>query len=277
MGDFADRLRAIREDAYGERGKSAFARAVGIPITSYENYEQGRLPTMDIVVKMMAATRVNPRWLFHGKGPQYLNKDTDLPPAEDAVSLIADLLQEKQRLKEDLKRAGQGQKPAVQVIPVGMNPRKWLAERGRIEIEAEKHVAVPILRPEILVRRPRNVLDLESEGWLLCPRSAIKHPKTTAAFEVEDNGMLPTIPKGSLAVVDYFIQDPHRIYKGRNRLVAVRTKDGSCVVRLLEKAEKHWLAVPTTPSQKNQPTAWLQEGKAGCPTVGKVVLTLAFC
>ena len=61
MKDFAERLGKIREHAFGKNGRSAFARALGIPLTSYLNFEHGRVPPMDIVVKMMTLTRANPR------------------------------------------------------------------------------------------------------------------------------------------------------------------------------------------------------------------------
>ena len=63
-----ERLIEIRRKRYGERGKSAFARDLGIPVTSYVHYENGRLPPADLLVKIAQVGEVSLDWLLTGDG-----------------------------------------------------------------------------------------------------------------------------------------------------------------------------------------------------------------
>ena len=275
MKDFAERLGAIREDAFGENGRSAFARALGIPLTSYLNFENGRVPPMDIVVKMMGLTRVNPRWLVHGEGPQHLPEGVELPPAEDAASLLTALLDENAKLKEQLLAAKRSTHPAVLVVPADVDPKEWLAAQGQIQAAADEHVAVPTLSGKNAAAPPENVFEADRDGWLLCPRSAIKHPKATFGFRVQDDAMAPTVPRGSLVGIDCSVRDPERLLKAGRGLVAVRGQSRSCVVRQLVKAEKHWLFVLTDPAGAADTLVWSPGERAECPVIGRVVFVLA--
>jgi len=271
MKGFAERLGQIRKAAYGKHGRSAFARALGIPLTSYLNFENGRVPPMNIIVKMMELTRVNPRWLVHGEGAQYLPQDVELPPAEDAASLLTALLDENARLKEQVLAAKRSTHPAILVIPADVDPKTWLAEQGQIQAAADEHVAVPILLGKNAENPPENVFEADKDGWLLCSRSAIKHPKATFGFRVQDDAMAPTVPEGSLVGVDCSVQDPERLLKAGSGLVAVRHRSEGCVLRQLVKAKEHWLFLSTATSEKHPPIVWVEGAETGCPIVGRVV------
>ena len=276
MKDFAERLGEIREAAYGKHGRSAFARALGIPLTSYLNFENGRVPPMDIVVKMMALTRVNPRWLVHGEGSQYLPKEVELAPAADSASLLTALLDENARLKEQLLVAKRSTHPAILVVPADADPKEWLAERGQIQAAADEHVAVPVLSGAAAAAPPENVFEADKDGWLLCPRSAIKHPKATFGFRVQDDGMAPAVPQGSLVGVDCSVRDPEQLRKAGSGLVAVRDTSEDCVIRHLVKAEKHWLFLPADPSE-HSPIVWAEGGEMPCPVIGRVAFLFVGC
>jgi hypothetical protein len=275
MKDFAERLGEIREAAYGKHGRSAFARALGIPLTSYLNFENGRVPPMDIVVKMMALTRVNPRWLVHGEGPQYLPEGVELPPAEDAASLLTELLDENAGLKEQLLAVKRSTHPAVLVVPADIDPKEWRTAQGRIQAAADEHVAVPVLSGPNAVVPPENVFEADRDGWLLCPRSAIKHPKATFAFCAQDGAMAPAIPEGSLVGVDCSVRDPERLLKAGSGLVAARDTLGGCVVRQLVKAEKHWVFLTANQSGNHPPIVWAEGADVPCPVIGRVVFVFA--
>jgi len=275
MADFAERLASIREEAFGERGRSAFARALSIPLTSYLNFENGRVPPMDIIVKMMALTRVNPRWLVHGKGPRLLPEETELPPAEDAASLVSALLEEKAKLRREqlaTKRAGQ---PRVLVMPADADPQQWIAAQGGVSAVAGEYVAVPVLSGEAAAKPPENVLEADGEGWMLWLRSAVKHPKSTFAMRVDDNAMEPAVPEGSLVGIDCSERDPAKIHRRGGAFVAVRNPRQGCVIRRLERAEEHWLFLPASPSAGAEPTVWADGSGEECPVVGKVLFVSA--
>jgi len=271
MKDFAERLGKTREAAFGRTGRSAFARALGIPLTSYLNFEHGRVPPMDIIVKMMTLTRVNPRWLVHGEGPQYLPRDVELPPAEDAASLVAALLEQNAKLEEQLLAAKRSAHPAVLVVPADVAPKEWLAGHGQIQAASEEYVAVPILSGKNAENPPENVFEADRDGWALCPRSAVRHPKSTFATRVEDDAMAPAIPQGSLVGVDCSIRDPRKLCKDAGAAVAVRDPRLGCTVRRIEKADQHWLFLPASRSEENKAVVWSEGGGTECPAIGAVI------
>ena len=275
MKNFIERLGSIREEALGKNGRSAFARALGIPLTSYLNFENGRVPPMDIVVKMMTLTRVDPQWLVHGEGAQYLPRDVQLPPSEDAASLLAGLLGENANLKEQLLAAKRSTHPAVLVVPADVEPKEWLAVQGQTQAAADEHVALPVLSGANAAVPPENVFEADRDSWALCPRAAVKHPKATFAKRVEDDAMAPAIPRESLVGVDCSTRDPRKLCREGGTVVAVRDSRLNCVIRRLERAETHWLFLATNPSEQHPPMVWAEGAEVPCPVIGRVVSVFA--
>jgi len=273
---FVERLSSIREEAFGKSGRSAFARTLGIPLTSYLNFEHGRVPPVDVLVKMVAVTRVNPRWLVHGKGPQRLPEGAEVPPIEDAASLVADLLEENARLKEELRATKRETHPAVLVVPADVDPKAWLAEQGRVQAAADEYVAVPVLSGANAATPSENVFEAEKDGWAVCPRSAISHPKATFAFRMQDDAMAPAIPEGSIVAIDCSVRGPERLVKSGG-LAAIRVSRSGCTIRRVEKADQHWLFLPANPSEENKAVVWSASGGTECPVIGVVVSVFVAC
>jgi len=274
MADVAERLARIRKEAYGERGRSEFARALGIPLTSYLNYENGRVPPIEIVVKMMALTRVNPQWLLHGKRPQYLPERTELPATEDVASLLSELLQENARVRDELLKTRRAARPAVLVVPQGMDAGTWLEEQDSIRATADEYVAVPILSGKAAANPPDSVSEAESDSWALFPRSVVKHPKSTFAMYVQDDAMEPAVPNGVLAAVDRSVRDVRQIWKSGRRLVVIQRDKSDCLVRRLAKAGRHWVFLSEEPSSNTAPIVWGDEGGNEHTVVGVVASVL---
>lgn len=90
--DVHERLAWVRAKRFGRRGQAAFARALGIAPTTYAHYEKDICPPMQLAAKMVAAARVNPRWLWHGIGSPFLPEGLQIPTAADPASLIGALL-----------------------------------------------------------------------------------------------------------------------------------------------------------------------------------------
>jgi len=239
------------------------------------NFENGRVPPMDIIVKMMTLTRVNPQWLVHGEGPQYLPKEVELPAAEDAACLLTALLDENGRLKEQLLAAKRSTHPAVLVVPADVEPQEWLAAQGMVQAIANEYVAVPILTGENAKNPPENVFEADRDGWALCSRSAVKHPKSTFAVRVADEATAPAIPQGSLVGVDCSIRDPKKLHGDGGTVVAVSDTQQGCVMRRLLKAEGHWLFLPANPSERHTPIVWSEDAGSPCPIIGSVVFVFA--
>jgi SOS-response transcriptional repressor LexA len=274
---FVERLGSIREEAFGKNGRSAFARALGIPLTSYLNFEHGRVPPVDVLVKMVAVTRVNPRWLVHGKGPRLLPEGAEVPPIEDSASSIADLLEENARLKEELRATKRETHPAILVVPADVHPKDWLAGQGQIQAVADEYVAVPILSGKKAEAPPENVFEAEKDGWVLCPRSVTNRPKATFAFRVQDDAMAPAVPERSLVGIDCSARDPEQLLEGKGRFAAIRDPRSGCTIRRVEKADQHWLFLPVNPSEENKTVVWSPSDESECPVIGVVVFVFVAC
>ena len=65
--DFFQRLRQLRISYAGERGKKIFARAIGLSASTYSYYERGRLPPVDVLVRIAKLMDVDMNWLLTGK------------------------------------------------------------------------------------------------------------------------------------------------------------------------------------------------------------------
>lgn len=75
-----ERLRRLRTDLFGERGKSKMARELGIRPSTYDRYERDRVPPADLLVKIAEVANVTLEWLVTGEGPrrppQLLDRDS---------------------------------------------------------------------------------------------------------------------------------------------------------------------------------------------------------
>lgn len=89
----------------GHGGKTAFAKVIGIVLTSYVRYEINSEPADKILARIVAATRVNPRWLRWGIGAAF-DPGAEVGNA-GAAELIAELY-EKAKAREGSRVAEGG-------------------------------------------------------------------------------------------------------------------------------------------------------------------------
>lgn len=66
----SDRLRSLRTEFYGDRGGPDLARALGIPVRTWYNYENGVTVPAEIILRVVEMTSVEPVWLLRGEGPK---------------------------------------------------------------------------------------------------------------------------------------------------------------------------------------------------------------
>jgi transcriptional regulator with XRE-family HTH domain len=104
-----ERIRLLREQHAGSRGKSEFARSLGISPSTYSYYENNRVPPADILLKICEVTGADLEWLLTGQSGkknfafggnltilQKLNDlFTDHPESTEAVWAFAELLCQK--------------------------------------------------------------------------------------------------------------------------------------------------------------------------------------
>lgn len=81
------RLAEVRREHYGERGRSSFARELGIPVTSYVHYESDRAPPAELLAQAAALTGTNLEWLLNGTGDRHARP---AGPASSQVQQVVD-------------------------------------------------------------------------------------------------------------------------------------------------------------------------------------------
>jgi len=62
-----ERIKLLREQYYGSRGRSNFAHSLGISPSTYNYYENNRIPPIDILLKICEITGCDLEWLLTGK------------------------------------------------------------------------------------------------------------------------------------------------------------------------------------------------------------------
>ncbi len=107
------RIRLLREQHTGSRGKSKFARGLNISPSTYSYYENNRIPPIEILLKICEVTGTDLEWLLTGRsnekkfafGPnsgllQRLDKlFTDNPELTEAVLAFIELLCEQKGIE----------------------------------------------------------------------------------------------------------------------------------------------------------------------------------
>jgi len=65
-----ERIKILREQNAGSRGKSKFARALGISPSTYSYYEENRVPPIEILIKICEVTGADLEWLLKGQSAE---------------------------------------------------------------------------------------------------------------------------------------------------------------------------------------------------------------
>jgi hypothetical protein len=67
----AARLKEIRAELYGEDGGADVARLLKIPVETWRKYEAGSVVPAEVILRLIALTLVDPKWLLFGLGDKY--------------------------------------------------------------------------------------------------------------------------------------------------------------------------------------------------------------
>ncbi len=62
-----ERIGLLRKQHAGSRGKSEFARTLGISVSTYNYYENNRVPPIEVLLKICEVTEADLNWLLTGK------------------------------------------------------------------------------------------------------------------------------------------------------------------------------------------------------------------
>ncbi len=98
-----ERLALIRELHYGIRGKSRFARDLGIRASTYDRYERDRVPPADILLRAAKVTSTRIEWLLTGDGPREVGPTTESPRVIELVQRVRTLLNRRPGAAEHLE------------------------------------------------------------------------------------------------------------------------------------------------------------------------------
>jgi hypothetical protein len=71
LHSIAQRVREIRIEAFGERGDLLMAEEMGLPLRTWQNYEQGVTMPAQVLLRFIEVTDASPRWLLSGCGEKY--------------------------------------------------------------------------------------------------------------------------------------------------------------------------------------------------------------
>ena len=117
-----ERIRELRTRFAGERGKSKFARALGISPSTYSYYEDNRVPPIETLLAICRTTGADLNWLLSGQlassspgipvsGPNkmLLQRTAALlnehPEMAESVAAFVDLLCEKKGIQSELSKS----------------------------------------------------------------------------------------------------------------------------------------------------------------------------
>jgi SOS-response transcriptional repressor LexA len=80
----------MRLEVAGPRGKSMFAKKLGLSPSTYSYYESTRVPHVDVLIRIAEITGVDLRWLLTGRATTGLTVPTTHPVLQRAAKLLAD-------------------------------------------------------------------------------------------------------------------------------------------------------------------------------------------
>jgi SOS-response transcriptional repressor LexA len=129
-----ERVRLVRIQYAGNRGRSKFARELGISASTYSYYESNRVAPIEVLLKICEVTGADLQWLLTGSGTgekisfrqnsEILRKLesllTDTPKLAEPVLAFLELLSEKRILEKERK-----------ILPSKASRPGWIPVLGR--------------------------------------------------------------------------------------------------------------------------------------------------
>lgn len=85
-----ERIRQLRINSFGQRGKSKFAQQIGLSPSTYNYYENDRLAPISVLLKIAQATGVSLNWLITGQNEGRIDTGTENPAIQRVAKLLKD-------------------------------------------------------------------------------------------------------------------------------------------------------------------------------------------
>ena len=87
--EICGRIAQLRLETAGARGKSSFAKQLGLSPSTYDYYEATRVPPADVLVRIAAVAGADLRWLLTGEDRAEAGPPADHPVLRRAAALLA--------------------------------------------------------------------------------------------------------------------------------------------------------------------------------------------
>ena len=87
MSDIVGRIRYLRKQLFGRRGRAKFAKTLGVSESTYSDWERGRVPRADDVARIAQATACSCEWLLSGEGTPFRRNQVVEPAPETRIPI----------------------------------------------------------------------------------------------------------------------------------------------------------------------------------------------
>jgi len=87
--DICKRIGEVRTELTGPRGRATFAQMLGIPSSTYQNYEVSRVPPAPVLVRIADVAGVDLRWLLTGRSEGQTKIPAGHPVLQRAANMLA--------------------------------------------------------------------------------------------------------------------------------------------------------------------------------------------
>jgi len=131
-----ERVRLLRKQYTGSRGKSKFARALGISASTYSYYENNRVPPIEVLLRICEVTEADLGWLLTGSSTE---KRFAFGPKSQPLERIDNLLKNNPELTEPImafiellcEKKGVEKEFRSKVLPSRPERPGWIPVLGR--------------------------------------------------------------------------------------------------------------------------------------------------
>ncbi|MBN2211522.1 MAG: helix-turn-helix domain-containing protein [Sedimentisphaerales bacterium] len=232
------RIRQVREMHSGKRGKALFSKQLGLNPSTYNYYENHRVPPAEVLLKISQITGVSMEWLLTGQVspadtderiPKGLSKkiknllDRD-PKAGSALEAFVDVLTEKTTIEDHLSQEpveGASMIPVLGRTAAGV-VHFWDAKRGKpvglteLAKLIQRYPKVPQIAVDATLCHQQPEASLEDKQvkliqintpdnqgvseFIEAPALGGRYPDAFA-LRIDGDSMSPTIQPGDLVVL----------------------------------------------------------------------------
>ncbi|MDB5352484.1 MAG: hypothetical protein JWN86_3731 [Planctomycetota bacterium] len=231
------RLRAIRQELFGEHGGPELARRLNLPARTWYNYETGVTVPAEVLLSFIDQTGTNPVWLLSGEGAKFTRG-----PEEFAL----DDMTPQQLIRRGLEKLEE-------------------SSSGAAENRVQDCLSLDLVPLSALCQYRHGTVD--SEDQVLADQQWIPHPSETVAARLEDEAMTPVLPAGSVVAIDFSVRDP-AFLTGRLAVICI---SGVAIVRWLELTGRHIVLRPNQISRAYPMIPLELGGEAQESILGQVV------